>query len=100
MIAFEHPIMGNNSQLVDSRLGDQHTIERIAVYGREPASRDGVTDVNRQRLKTAPYDCVLYVFQLNFYSSQRLFYCEFPDGGRTHEDVVIGIGDYLARVFR
>jgi hypothetical protein len=55
-----------NSQLLDAGLRDEHPIDRIAMYNRQTARRQGVAKADRQGLETIPCNRRFETIQLDF----------------------------------
>jgi len=94
-ISFKDSIMRYDTQFLHSGLGDKHPVERVTMDVGQPTNADSVPETDHQRLKSASEDRLLEVLKLDLNSSQSRLDRDFPNRGRTDEDVVAGIGNNL-----
>jgi hypothetical protein len=55
-VSLEHLVVRNNPQFFYAGLGDEHSVERVPMHGRQTTSRYSMPEPDRQRSETVSDD--------------------------------------------
>jgi hypothetical protein len=90
-IGVKHALIGNENEILDQRLRDQHAVERIAVRTRQRACGLPMSDRNRETHKPLAFHCLGNVVDDGARAgelAQAMFGRDFPGRGGAEEDWV------------
>ncbi len=101
MVVVEDPIVPDNGEIFSLSLGDQHSIERVAMFALKPPSPGRVRKRNGQSIEAQLHQIVVE-FADEFRSSWKFaepdFRRDLPGRGRADQYIVVEILNEASRL--